>query len=184
MRRNYFMGIAAALAMAAWTPRALADGDDESSGRDRDDERILSIDHYVNHVSTIPATAGHHVQLFVRERVRGGVEDLGRDTEANGSVVLFIHGGTYPSVPDYDLDFKNYNFMAYLARAGFADSTSTAWTSRATAGRRGRSPWATRATSAPPSSHSSAHIRSPRAPSLAPRAIHLCSPTANRIGTR
>jgi pimeloyl-ACP methyl ester carboxylesterase len=113
------IGIAAALAMAAWTPRALAGGDDESSGRDRDDERILSIDHYVNHVSTIPATAGHHVQLFVRERVRGGVEDLGRDTEANGSVVLFIHGGTYPSVADYDLDFKNYNFMAYLARAGF-----------------------------------------------------------------
>src|SRR5260370_29334692 len=128
------MGIAAALAMAAGTPGALAGGDDESSGRDRDDERILSTDPSVNHVSTIPATAGHHVQLFVRERVRGGVEDLGRDTEANGSVVLFIHGGTYPSVADYDLDFKNYNFMAYLARAGFdvysMDIQRYAWSTR------------------------------------------------------
>jgi len=114
MRAN-FIGMAAVLALALGTPGAHAD--DQTC--EQDDDGILSIDHYVNHVSTVRATAGQHVQLFVRERVRGGVEDLGRSTEANGKAVLFVHGGTYPSVPDYDLRFKDYDWMAYLARSGF-----------------------------------------------------------------
>ena len=118
MKRERWSGILAALALVALAPRVLADGEEED-GQSGGDEVVLSLDHYVNHVSTIPATSGHHVQLFVRERVLGGVEDLGRSTEANGKAVLFIHGGTYPSVADYDLDFKTYGFMAYLARAGF-----------------------------------------------------------------
>lgn len=118
MRRVHWSGITVALAIVAFVPRVLANnegGDEYSDG----DGSVLSLDHYVNHVSTIPATRGHHVQLFVRERVLGGVENLGRNTEANGKAVLFIHGGTYPSVADYDLDFKDYGFMAYLASAGF-----------------------------------------------------------------
>jgi pimeloyl-ACP methyl ester carboxylesterase len=114
MRAN-FIGMAAVLALALGTPGAHAD--DQTC--EQDDDGILSVDHYVNHVSTLRATAGQHVQLFVRERVRGRVEDLGRSTEANGKAVLFVHGGTYPSVPDYDLRFKDYDWMAYLARAGF-----------------------------------------------------------------
>jgi pimeloyl-ACP methyl ester carboxylesterase len=113
------IGTAAVLAIAAWQGRALADNDDEVGQHEAENGRVLSFDHYVNHVSTVPATAGHRVQLFVRERVLGRAEDMGRATEANGKAVLFVHGGTYPSVPDYDLDFKNYNWMVYLARAGF-----------------------------------------------------------------
>ena len=116
MIRTNFIGMAAVLALAVGTASA---NDDDQSCEQQQDEGVLSIDHYVNHVSTVRATAGQHVQLFVRERVLGGVEDLGRSTEANGKAVLFVHGGTYPSVPDYDLRFKDYDWMAYLARSGF-----------------------------------------------------------------
>ncbi|OGA21659.1 MAG: hypothetical protein A3I02_01275 [Betaproteobacteria bacterium RIFCSPLOWO2_02_FULL_67_26] len=34
-------------------------------------------------------------------------------------MVLFVHGGYSPSVVAYDLDYKDYSFMAVLARAGF-----------------------------------------------------------------
>jgi pimeloyl-ACP methyl ester carboxylesterase len=34
-------------------------------------------------------------------------------------VVLFVHGGTMPSVPAYDLPFKDYSWAEYLAQAGF-----------------------------------------------------------------
>lgn len=46
----------------------------------------------------------------------------GRKSRANQNskrIVLFVHGGTVPAVPDFDLDYKDYNWMAYLARAGF-----------------------------------------------------------------
>jgi hypothetical protein len=39
--------------------------------------------------------------------------------DMTGRVVLFVHGATVPSVPDFDLDHKSYNWMEYLARAGF-----------------------------------------------------------------
>jgi pimeloyl-ACP methyl ester carboxylesterase len=37
----------------------------------------------------------------------------------HGRVVLFVHGATGPAVPDFDLDYKDYSWMAFLARAGF-----------------------------------------------------------------
>jgi hypothetical protein len=37
-----------------------------------DSEQILSVDHYVTHVSTVPAIAGQSVQLYVRERAEAG----------------------------------------------------------------------------------------------------------------
>ncbi|MDH3318061.1 MAG: alpha/beta hydrolase [Betaproteobacteria bacterium] len=83
------------------------------------DDNILRLDHYVRHVSTVPVNAGQVVDLFMRERVAAGLNHTLRSTEATGKVVLFIHGGTVPSVPDYDLDYKDYNWMAYLAKAGF-----------------------------------------------------------------
>lgn len=84
-----------------------------------DSDHILRIDHLVPHVSTVPANVGQRVNLFVRERVLEGVAQTEASTAANGKVVLFVHGGTVSSVPDYDLDFENYNWMAYLAQAGF-----------------------------------------------------------------
>jgi pimeloyl-ACP methyl ester carboxylesterase len=37
----------------------------------------------------------------------------------DGRVVLFVHGGSVSSIPDYDLDYKDYSWMNYLAEAGF-----------------------------------------------------------------
>ena len=34
-------------------------------------------------------------------------------------MVLFVHGVSVPSVPDFDLPFRDYSWMAYLANAGF-----------------------------------------------------------------
>lgn len=99
-----------ATATHAWAPDASARG---SFGKN-----ILSIDHYVDHVSTSPAIAGMPIKLFVRERVLAGVA-RGGNIEATGKAVLFVHGGTYPSVPDFDLEYKDYSWMAYLAQAGF-----------------------------------------------------------------
>lgn len=87
----------------------------------RGGEHILRFDHYVDHVSTVPANAGQAVKLFVRERVAEGIlqSESAKSTALAGKVVLFVHGGTVPSVPDYDLDYADYNWMAYLAQAGF-----------------------------------------------------------------
>ena len=67
----------------------------------------------VDHVSTVPANAGQKVALFVRQKVL----TVRKDRAA--PVVLFVHGATVPGVPDFDLDYKDYNWMAHLARAGF-----------------------------------------------------------------
>ena len=34
-------------------------------------------------------------------------------------MVLFVHDATVPSVPDYDLDYRDYSWMMFLAQAGF-----------------------------------------------------------------
>lgn len=106
MSYRWLTAVAAAAVLAGAPPALAADS-------------ILRIDHYVDHVSTVPANAGQTVKLFMRERVLEGLHQTLRGTEATGKVVLFIHGGTVPTVPDYDLDYKDYNWMAYLAQAGF-----------------------------------------------------------------
>ncbi len=79
------------------------------------DANILTIEHAVPHVSTVPANAGTLVSLAVRERVREE-GDAGQNAP---NVVLFIHGNTFPSVPGADLSLKHYDWMLTLAKAGF-----------------------------------------------------------------
>jgi pimeloyl-ACP methyl ester carboxylesterase len=74
---------------------------------------LVTQDNFVKHVSTVQANAGSPVGIFVRQKVLAS--KLGRKTP----VVLFVHGGTVPGVPAYDLEYKDYNWMAHLARAGF-----------------------------------------------------------------
>ncbi len=74
---------------------------------------LFTQDLFVDHVSTVPANAGQKVGIFVRQKV------LTIKKGRAAPVVLFVHGATVPGVPDYDLDFKGYNWMAHLARAGF-----------------------------------------------------------------
>ena len=89
---------------------------------------ILSIDYAVPHVSTVPANDGEEVVLFLRERVKANKKGK---VKKKKKVVLFVHGGTVPSVPDYDLPFKDYSWAEFLAKAGFdvfmMDQTGYGW---------------------------------------------------------
>jgi len=75
-------------------------------------DRLLTVDRFVPHVSTVPANLGRTVGLHLREKVLASA--IGK-----APVVLFLHGGYSPSVVAYDLDYKDYSWMAQLARAGF-----------------------------------------------------------------
>ena len=78
---------------------------------------LVTTDHHLPHVSTVAANAGEEVRIFVRQKAAAGLSAAGRDMI--GRVVLFVHGATVPSVPDYDFEYKDYNWMAFLAREGF-----------------------------------------------------------------
>jgi pimeloyl-ACP methyl ester carboxylesterase len=77
---------------------------------------IETHEYLVPHVSTAPATLGQHVELYVRERV---LAEEDASLPGTGRAVLFVHGATYPSAYGFDLPFKDYSWMAYLAAAGF-----------------------------------------------------------------
>ena len=66
-------------------------------------------DLFVPYTSTSPVDAGQVTALHVRHKAGPNP----------GPVVLFVHGATGPGVPDFDLDYKDYNWMANLAAAGF-----------------------------------------------------------------
>jgi pimeloyl-ACP methyl ester carboxylesterase len=78
---------------------------------------MLEIDHYVPHVSTVPAMAGETAQLYVRERVSAGM--LARAADFDDRVVLFVHGAGTPAEVAFDVPHEDYSWMAYLARAGY-----------------------------------------------------------------
>lgn len=82
-----------------------------------DAERILSVDHYVMHVSTVPSIESDRVPLYVRERARAG--SLLRAPNLEDRVVLFVHGAGTPAEVAFDVPYEDYSWMEYLARAGF-----------------------------------------------------------------
>jgi pimeloyl-ACP methyl ester carboxylesterase len=88
-------------------------------GHDDDNDRILGVQHYVPHVSNVPANAGENVELFVWERIKAGVAKEIATGKRKVQVVLFVHGGSNPSVPAFDLDHESYSWMKSLAEAGF-----------------------------------------------------------------
>jgi pimeloyl-ACP methyl ester carboxylesterase len=66
-------------------------------------------DHFVPHISTERVNEGSRVSLFMRER---------RGTPL-GPVVLLVHGRSAAAVPSFDLEYRDYSWMVYLADAGF-----------------------------------------------------------------
>jgi pimeloyl-ACP methyl ester carboxylesterase len=119
MTRRFLFGIVVAtvfgLSLVGTVPlgsvlpvQARTQGDSERAGR----EHIRTIDHFVPHISTALVNEGEHVELFVRERVR-------HDDRRKKPVVLMVQGATTPTVPIFDLRFDDYNWMAFLANAGF-----------------------------------------------------------------
>ena len=84
------------------------------------DDVFVTVDRFVAHTSTVPANQGERVGLFLREKMSRDLAARITDGERpDGKVVLFVHGGSIPSVPDYDLPFKDYSWMEHLAAAGY-----------------------------------------------------------------
>ncbi|OFW50380.1 MAG: hypothetical protein A3G77_07935 [Acidobacteria bacterium RIFCSPLOWO2_12_FULL_68_19] len=82
-----------------------------------DGSRIIVLDHYVRATSTAPAIAGQVAQIYVREVVLAGTALRGGP--APDGVVLFVHGAGTPAEVAFDVPYKDYSWMAYLAKAGF-----------------------------------------------------------------
>ena len=87
---------------------------------------LMTIDRYVEHISTVPAIAGKPVKLFVREKVESSA--------TTAPVVLMVHGGYCPGTMAFDFGYKDYSWMSALARAGFdvfaLDMTGYGYSSR------------------------------------------------------
>ena len=77
---------------------------------------VTSSDLFAPHVSTLAANPGQHVGLHVHRVV--AAQPAGQVNPAD-RVVLFVHGATTPGTPAFAFDYKDYNWMAFLARAGF-----------------------------------------------------------------
>jgi pimeloyl-ACP methyl ester carboxylesterase len=82
-----------------------------------DDERLVTIDHYVPVNSPVPAMSGQLAEIYVRERVMAGV--AARSASRNGRVALFVHGAGTPAEVSFDIPHTDYSWMAYLARVGY-----------------------------------------------------------------
>ncbi len=80
------------------------------------DSPLTTFDHFVDHLSTVPAIAGQSVQLYVREKARADLVD--KPSGFKGAV-LMLHGGYWPCTPAFDLAHEDYSWMAALARRGW-----------------------------------------------------------------
>lgn len=69
-------------------------------------------DFYVTVQSTAPAMRGRDAKLFVREIAPAG-------GSAGKGVVLFVHGAGTPAEVAFDVPYRDYSWMQYLANAGF-----------------------------------------------------------------
>ncbi len=54
------------------------------------------------------------IKLFVRSKMAAGTTTFTNDT-----VVLFVHGATFPSTPDFDLQYKDYSWADWLVKHGY-----------------------------------------------------------------
>jgi pimeloyl-ACP methyl ester carboxylesterase len=82
-----------------------------------DSARILTIDHYVKVVSTVPAISGQPAEIYVRERARAGT--VFRAQGMGDKAVLFVHGAGTPGAVAFDAPRTDFSWMEYLANAGF-----------------------------------------------------------------
>lgn len=104
MRRSFFLAVPVALMLTACA--TVGDG-----------SRLVTVEHYVRVKSTAPAMPGQFAQVYVREVVLA--DTAARGGTAPGGVVLFLHGAGTPAEVTFDVPYKDYSWMAYLARAGF-----------------------------------------------------------------
>jgi pimeloyl-ACP methyl ester carboxylesterase len=79
-----------------------------------DGDRLLTIDHYIRAGSGIGPAAS---LLYLRERTKAST--VVRGGPPRSRVVLFVHGAGTPAEVSFDVPFRDYSWMAYLANAGF-----------------------------------------------------------------
>jgi pimeloyl-ACP methyl ester carboxylesterase len=79
-------------------------------------QEVTSSDLFAPHVSTLAANPGQKVGLHIHHTV--AAQPAGQVNAAD-RVVLFVHGATTPGTAAFALDYKDYNWMDFLARAGF-----------------------------------------------------------------
>lgn len=75
---------------------------------------LVTTEHYVPVKSIAPSMAGQTSLIYVREVTLA--ENASRPA---ADVVLFVHGAGTPAEVSFDVPYKDYSWMAYLARAGF-----------------------------------------------------------------
>jgi len=78
---------------------------------------ILTIDHFVEVKSTAPAIAGQTAVLYLRERRQSG--PIPTPAALADRVVLFVHGAGTPAEVSFDVPYRDFSWMAFLAKAGF-----------------------------------------------------------------
>lgn len=72
---------------------------------------VITREHFVEAPSASPALKGKLVKLYLRE--------LKPAEKQPQNAVLFIHGSGTPSTPSFDLRYKDYSWMNFLAQSGF-----------------------------------------------------------------
>jgi pimeloyl-ACP methyl ester carboxylesterase len=80
-----------------------------------DADRLLTIDHYIRAGGSGSGPA--ESLLYVRERTKAST--VVRGSPPRSRVVLFVHGAGTPAEVSFDVPFRDYSWMAYLANAGF-----------------------------------------------------------------
>ncbi len=81
---------------------------------------LLSQNRFVPHSSTVSANEGQRVGIFVHEKLKASVADaISAGESMDGRVVLFVHGVSVSSVPAFDLPYKDYSWMNFLAENGY-----------------------------------------------------------------
>src|SRR6478672_6102537 len=130
-----------------------------------DGDRLLTIDHYIRAESGIGLAAS---VLYLRERTKAST--VVRGGPPRSRVVLFVHGAGTPAEVSFDVPFRDYSWMAYLANAGF-DVFSVDMTGY------GRS-------TRPPVMNEPCNIPAARQPEFIPSLLRKpCAPTATQHAT-
>ena len=84
-----------------------------------DGQRLLRVDHYVRVRSIAPSMNGQTSQVYVREVVQAGAALRGGVAAGENRVIVFIHGAGTPAEVAFDVPYRDYSWMAYLAKAGY-----------------------------------------------------------------
>ena len=82
------------------------------------DISILTIDHTVEHITTVPGFEGNLYELSLRERIISSLAEQ-PDWDAEGKVVLMVHGFSVPGTVVFDLNYEEYSWLAYLAAENY-----------------------------------------------------------------